>query len=156
MRTIHGVDVDDEAIRWNRRHVATGDYLLLTEDISLPFPDASFDVVFSVSVFSHLDEKPQFGWLREAHRVLRPGGLFLASTHSEKLKYSRPDLTLEQHRSLNAKGFLFAPGGGAFKNDSTFHTRLYLEQEWGRWFSMRLHREFGLAGFQDLTVWEKR
>jgi ubiquinone/menaquinone biosynthesis C-methylase UbiE len=127
----------------------------LAEDIALPFPDASFDVVFAVSVFSHLDEKPQFGWLWEILRVLRPGGLFLASTHSEKLKFSRPDLTLEQHRSLNTRGFLFAPGGGAFKNDSSFHTRLYLEQEWGRLFSMRLHHDFGLAGFQDLTVWEK-
>lgn len=155
VRTIHGVDVDDEAIRWNRRHMASGDYLVLTEDIALPYPDASFDVVFSVSVFSHLDEKPQFGWLREVHRVLRGGGLFLASTHSEKLRYSRPDLTLEQHRELNATGFLFAPGNGNFRSDSTFHTRPYLEREWGKHFRIRLHREHGLAAFQDLSVWEK-
>jgi SAM-dependent methyltransferase len=155
VRTICGVDVDEEAIRWDRRNLATGSYLRLTLDPSLPLPDASFDVVFAVSVFSHLAEESQREWLREVHRVLRPDGLFLASTHSEKLRYSRPDLTLEQHQSLNARGFLFARGNGAFKNDSTFHTSRYLEQEWGQWFRMRLHREFGLAGYQDLTVWQK-
>jgi SAM-dependent methyltransferase len=154
VRTMRGVDVDAEAIRWNRRHM-TGDYLLLAGDAPLPFGDKSFDVVFSVSVFSHLDESPQFAWLREIHRVLRPGGLFLASTHSDKLRYSRPDLTFEQHLALNSRGFLFARGRGEFKTDSAFHSRLYLEQQWGRWFSLRLHREFGLAGFQDLTVWER-
>ena len=154
VRTMWGVDVDEEAIRWNGNHLP-GDYLALTETRSLPFPDGSFDVVFSVSVFAHFDEKSQREWLNEIHRVLRPGGLFLASTHSEKLRYSRPDLTFEQHVALNATGFLFASGGGTFKGDSTFHTRRYLEEEWGRLFRIRLHREHGLAGFQDLSVWER-
>lgn len=154
VRAICGVDVDDEAIRWDRKHLP-GDYRALTEARSLPFPDAAFDVVFSVSVFSHFDESAQRWWLGEVRRVLRPGGLFLASTHSEKLRYSRPDLTFEQHVALNETGFLFAPGSGTFKGDSAFHTRPYLEEEWGRLFRMRLHREHGLAGFQDLSVWEK-
>ncbi|HEV8611794.1 MAG TPA: class I SAM-dependent methyltransferase [Thermoanaerobaculia bacterium] len=154
VRTIWGVDVDEEAIRWNGKHLP-GDYLPLTEIRSLPFPDGSFDVVVSISVFSHFDEGTQRGWLNEVHRVLRPGGLFLASTHSDKLRYSRPDLTFEQHEALNTTGFLFASGVGTFKSDSSFHTRRYLEEEWGRLFRIRLHREYGLAGFQDLSVWER-
>lgn len=154
VRTLWGVDPDEEAIRWNGGHLP-GDYLALTEERSLPFPDGSFDVVFSVSVFSHFDEKSESDWLSEVHRVLRPGGLFLVSTHSEKLRYSRPDLTFDQHVALNATGFLFAPGGGTFKADSTFHARRYLEEEWGKLFRLRLHREHGLAGFQDLSVWER-
>jgi len=155
VRSICGTDVDEQAIRWNRRHLRAGSFIHVPEGSALPLPDESFDVVFAVSVFSHLAEESQRRWLREVHRVLRGGGLFLASTHSEKLRYSRPDLTLEQHRELNAAGFLFAPGNGNFRSDSTFHTRPYLEQEWGKLFRIRLHREHGLAAFQDLSVWEK-
>ena len=44
----------------------------------LPWPDASFDVVFSKSVIEHLDSGEHM--LREAHRVLRPGGVALIMT----------------------------------------------------------------------------
>jgi SAM-dependent methyltransferase len=155
VESLCGIDVDEEAILWSRGHLRRGTYVHVLEASLLPFSDESFDVVFAISVFSHLDEESQRLWLREIHRVLRAGGLFLASTHSEKLRYSRPDLTLEQHRRLNERGFLFAPGSGPFRSDSTFHSRHYLKQEWGKLFSIRSHHEDGLAGFQDLSVWER-
>jgi phosphoethanolamine N-methyltransferase len=38
----------------------------------LPFPDASFDVVFTKDAWLHVIDKPAL--LREVHRVLKPGG----------------------------------------------------------------------------------
>ena len=38
----------------------------------LPFPDASFDVVFTKDAWLHVLDKPAL--LREVHRVLKPGG----------------------------------------------------------------------------------
>ena len=40
----------------------------------LPYPDGTFDAVFSWSVFEHVADVPLA--LREIHRVLRPGGAF--------------------------------------------------------------------------------
>lgn len=44
----------------------------------LPFPDACFDVVFSHSVIEHVASAEAY--LRECHRVLRPGGVLYLST----------------------------------------------------------------------------
>ena len=46
----------------------------------LPFADASFDLVYSFSVFTHLDERQQLAWRDEIRRVLKPGGVLVMST----------------------------------------------------------------------------
>jgi SAM-dependent methyltransferase len=46
----------------------------------LPFPDASFDLVISMSVMEHVDSPEEAA--REAHRVLKPGGGFYFATTS--------------------------------------------------------------------------
>ncbi|RRS00366.1 class I SAM-dependent methyltransferase [Glycomyces terrestris] len=45
---------------------------------AIPFPDASFDGVYSVEALQHVDDLAAVA--REAHRVLRPGGAFAAAT----------------------------------------------------------------------------
>ena len=46
---------------------------------SIPAPDASFDVVLCAQVLEHVDDPAQ--GVRELHRVTRPGGRVLLSTH---------------------------------------------------------------------------
>ena len=44
------------------------------------FPDEMFDLIYSYSVFSHLSEDAHKKWLLEFSRILRPGGLLIATT----------------------------------------------------------------------------
>jgi len=55
---------------------------------ALPYDDASFDVLLCTQALEHLDEP----WtaVGEFHRVLRPGGLVLASTHGVFLYHPDP------------------------------------------------------------------
>ena len=152
---LSGVDVDAEAIRWTASHLP-GRYAAIAPDPPTPLGDASRDVVYAGSVFTHLDELRQDAWLAELHRVLRPGGLLIGSTHAPRLIWTRPDVGDDAREQLIRRGFLFAPGAGlSFNDDAAFHSREYLLAHWGKAFGLLHFRESGLNGYQDLAVWQK-
>ncbi len=51
----------------------------IAPDGSVPVADASFDAVLSTQVLEHVEDPARY--LAECHRVLRPGGRMLLSTH---------------------------------------------------------------------------
>jgi SAM-dependent methyltransferase len=76
---IHGVDVSDEMIRLakERLHDTPNAHPQVTSgsDLSM-FPDDTFDFVYSFAVFQHIPSRDVvFQYLREARRVLKPGGV---------------------------------------------------------------------------------
>ena len=86
---VHGVDITETALRLSRRRFELGEHkaeFRLTDGNSLPYPDHHFDIVCSMGVLHHIeDPRPM---LREARRVLRPGGrLILMLYHRNSWKY---------------------------------------------------------------------
>ena len=55
---------------------------------ALPVEDASFDLVLCTQVLEHCDDPAQA--VRELHRVTRPGGRVLASTHGVQVYHPSP------------------------------------------------------------------
>ena len=150
-----GVDVDAKAVAWLSLRVPFGRFHAIAAEPPAPLPGSSFDVVYAVSVFSHFDEGATDAWLAEIARLLRPGGLLIASTLSPKLTWTRPDLSEDDHLRLQRDGFLFAPGSGPFNENGAFSSRERLLSRWGQVLEPRSFEEHGLAGYQDLSVWAK-
>ncbi|NJN90785.1 MAG: methyltransferase domain-containing protein [Leptolyngbyaceae cyanobacterium SL_5_14] len=50
----------------------------VADALNMPFPDQSFDLVWSLESGEHMPDKTKF--LQECYRVLKPGGLFLMAT----------------------------------------------------------------------------
>lgn len=73
---VTGVDLSSTAIDLARQnfalHGVTADDLRVANGEALPFPDASFDVVYGHGVVQYTADAAQL--IRECHRVLRPGG----------------------------------------------------------------------------------
>jgi len=56
--------------------------IVLNDGYTLPFEDNYYNFVFSFTTFQHIRSVPVFiSYLRETHRVLRPGGIFRYQMH---------------------------------------------------------------------------
>jgi 2-polyprenyl-3-methyl-5-hydroxy-6-metoxy-1,4-benzoquinol methylase len=91
-----GVDVAVDALIMAHKEYGTSRAQFGAMDAgSLAFSDASFDAIVSVEVVEHL-RIPQ-SYLREARRVLRPGGTFLLTTPNRLRSSPRPELRWPEH-----------------------------------------------------------
>ncbi|MBW8886641.1 MAG: class I SAM-dependent methyltransferase [Fibrobacteres bacterium] len=81
----HGVDLTDAAIANARAHLGHYGFesdLRRIDAESLPFPDASFDLVYSWGVIHH-SEKPE-RIIAEIRRVLKPKGMFVGMLYRRR------------------------------------------------------------------------
>jgi SAM-dependent methyltransferase len=154
---LHGTDVDADAVAWVRRrlpHVRAG---VNERHPPLEAQAAAFDVVYAVSVLTHLDEDDAAQWLEEWRRIVRPGGIVVASVHGPDAFPLAP-----HHRDeLRRRGFLFAADDrwrGTFPGwyQTAVHTSEYVRKQFGRWFEVVEHVDRGLNDHQDLVVLRRR
>jgi SAM-dependent methyltransferase len=78
-----GVDVNAGRIAWAQQHLSPPLLFATTTTAPhLPFPDAYFDLVYGLSVFTHISELAD-AWFLELLRILRPGGHVWVTIHDQ-------------------------------------------------------------------------
>jgi SAM-dependent methyltransferase len=145
--SLTGSDIDPEAIAWAAENLPeAGEFRVNGPEPPAPFADESFDLIYAISVMTHLPEEMQWAWLADLRRMLRPGGLLLTT----KLNPAAYDLPAEIQAAAAANGFVY--WGQATATDGlpdfyrlAYHSRDYIEREWGRYFEV-LH-----VGAHDLN-----
>lgn len=63
----------------------------------LPFNDGTFDFVISFQVIEHIKQDTEF--VREVHRVLRPGGKFIVTTPNAPMSLTRNPWHVREYRA---------------------------------------------------------
>jgi SAM-dependent methyltransferase len=124
----------------------------------IKYPNNMFDVIYLYSVFSHLSEAAHQSWLNEFHRILKPGGIFIATTRpiefieycqvlarkkqvnewerGSTLAFTDPDQAIIDYK--NGK-FIFSPTGGGGVLDKSFFgesciSERYAKNNWNKFF----------------------
>jgi SAM-dependent methyltransferase len=131
-----GVDADDEA---GRANPYLDEFVTVDLDVSLPFEDDSFDLVYANFVVEHLADPGRA--FSEWHRILRPGGALVLLTSNR----SSPLMALADRLPQRVRLAIKCRGAGAAEQD-VYPTR-YLANT-----PARLARIARDAGFEPVAV----
>ncbi len=113
----YGTDYNHKSIDWCGKHLKGIKFNNNSIKAELPYPDDFFDIIYGISIFTHLSEKMHYEWLAELSRILKPGGIIYFTSqgnnyrpklsNAELQKYDRNDIvvrgkTKEGHRMYSA------------------------------------------------------
>lgn len=79
---LHGVDPSSESIRLARETYNDDATFHMSDELALPYVAHRFDVVQAACVFHHIPPPQRHLWMREIHRVLKPGGIVFVFEHN--------------------------------------------------------------------------
>jgi SAM-dependent methyltransferase len=150
--SVRGSDLDRPAVEWCRGNLPFAHFEVNRLEPPLAFADGSFDLVYALSVFTHLTEPLQLAWRDELRRVLRPGGLLLVTTHGSSY---RPRLEPDERERFD-RGELVVRWGDLPGSNlcSAYHPEPYLRRAFGDGFELiELEPEGALGNpTQDLVL----
>lgn len=99
--SVSGTDYNEATIAWCRENIRGVQFDTNGLRPPLRYAPASFDVVYALSVFTHLSARNHGEWLDELRRILAPGGLLLLTTQgaafSAKLTAAERQRFVEGH-----------------------------------------------------------
>jgi SAM-dependent methyltransferase len=100
--TIHGCDYNADLVGWCAANLPFMSTAVNDLEPPLPYGSERFDLIYALSVFTHMSEDLQDRWLGELERVLRPGGLLFFTvsgdvfasklTPEDRARYESADL----------------------------------------------------------------
>jgi SAM-dependent methyltransferase len=77
----HGCDPNGPAVEWAAGAIPSARLFRSDDEPPLPLADGTLDVAYAISIWSHFAPALGLRWLDEMHRLLRPGGHLVLTTH---------------------------------------------------------------------------
>ena len=152
---VSGSDVNGEAVDWCRANLRFAQFETNGLAPPLAHADESFDLVYALSVFTHLTDDLQLAWRDELRRVLRPGGRLLITTHGRSYVPRLDDGERERFE----RGDLVVRWGEVAGSNlcSAYHPERYLRDTFAEGFAFLELEAEGARGnpTQDLVLLQK-
>ena len=175
---LYGVDVVPGMIQTCKSTISYGNFSVVTAEPPIRFAANSFDIIFAYSVFSHLAEKVHIKWIQEFSRLLKPGGILVATTQPRRFIALCESLRGEIRESTSADSagnsgwhealansfldtnaayadydngrFLYSPTGGGPQLDRSFYGEALIPPQYveREWTKYLRFRDF----FDDVNV----
>ncbi|MBI5929662.1 MAG: class I SAM-dependent methyltransferase [Chloroflexi bacterium] len=163
---LYGTDIDAKAIRWSKRHIPFAKFGVNQGLPPLNYPDGKFDLVYSHSVFTHLNEEYQDAWLAELKRVTKPGAVLLLTVHGDNAWQGFYE-SGKEHPGMAEHVASYEKNGCHFVHDdewtgvfpdfyhSMFHQKRYIMEHWAKYFTILNYLEQGMLNYQDMVVLQR-
>jgi SAM-dependent methyltransferase len=155
-----GADQDGASIAWAKENLCPPfRFVTCTAYPHFPFEDAKFDLIYGLSVFTHLEHLRDL-WLMEINRVLRRQGHAIFTIHDEHTarfmaeqqapQWIPADLNLAEIARHDATII----HGSRWFETYTFLTGDHIRREWGRYFEVLEIRPL-YEGYQSAVMLRK-
>lgn len=141
---LYGTDVDRKAIEWCHAHLRFAEFAMGADDPPTGYGAETFDLIYAISVFTHLDEDYQFRWLAELRRITRTGGIVLITLHEAPA--GRPGFVVED---TYEKGLFPA----WYKN--AYHSEEYVRANFSAYFAVLSYIRQGMNNHQNVLLLRK-
>jgi SAM-dependent methyltransferase len=132
---LQACDPNASAIAWAREHLPWIDFFISPNAPPLEVADASLDLVYAISIWSHFAPRLGLRWFEEMRRVLKPGSHLVCTTHGltsidyyADLRLRTPEQSREIADALYGKGWWYA---AEFGKDGDWGV---VDPEWGTAF----------------------
>jgi len=82
----YGTDYNDESIKWCSENITNVSFSVNNLNPPLSYDENLFDVIYGISIFTHLSENLHVNWLNELLRVTNKNGIIFLTMHGEVFK----------------------------------------------------------------------
>lgn len=129
-----GSDIDPRCIQWNNEHLSPPISFAVNGEVPpTPFPDGKFDLLYAISVFTHISAH-WAAWLLELDRILAPDGRAIVSFMGDGMYEAVAGEPLDEAEvgmSVYEEGQEWDLGG-----PMVLHSAWWIEEHWGRLFEI--------------------
>ncbi len=159
---VTGADIDPDNIAWCQGAYAGADFVQVPLRPPTVFADCAFDLVFGISVVTHLQEEDQWLWLAELQRITKPGAFVLLSVRGPTY-FAYSGFPPAIYRRLQVRGYIDLDRDSALDDvmedkdyyRAAVHSREYILRRWSAYFEV-LAIVDAVAGMQDFVVLRRR
>ena len=159
---ITGIEIDHDNLLWCTEHYPSAHFHEGRLEPPLDIPADSFDLIFGISVFTHLTEEMQHQWLAELRRITKPGGVLLMTVVGD-VSWFRNRFALEQFQSWKTTGFVDVGSDTILDNHIgrtgyyrlVYHDAAYVLRQWKQHFRIVDLIPGHCNNYQDLVVMQK-
>jgi len=134
----YGADINKERIEWNRSHIPSILFDVI-EYKHLPYPSSFFNLIYGISVFTHIHSTEQLFWIKELKRIMQLGAVAIISTHGNHY-YNH--LSTKEQQSISTNGSIT----NEYKKDGHYLMTTYNDPIS---FSALLEQFFEIKAFYD-------
>lgn len=79
----YGTDYNRSTIAWCKTNFPTIHFAVNSLHPPLTYPENYFDLIYGISIFTHLSEENHLSWASELKRCLKPKGVVYVTTHGD-------------------------------------------------------------------------
>jgi 2-polyprenyl-3-methyl-5-hydroxy-6-metoxy-1,4-benzoquinol methylase len=161
-----GADIDFDNISYCKEHLQQDAFYHIPLHPPTSFDNNTFDLIYGISVFTHLKEDTQFEWLQELNRITRPDGIVLVSIHGQTA-FDYAQINDESYftilNRIAQEGIVVTSNNNQIDNvidDKNYYVNVahswdYIRREWTKYFEV-IDIIPGMVYTHDVVILKKR